>query len=188
MVHTSPCFTQTHDLHFPRLLQRQQTGPANLDRPSPIEVEVDWLRKHSDRRTGGRDRVGGNRLLVLLSTRGGEEDKRATGEGTSDERPNASETAILSVAMEVRIVLPVSVNALRESKHVTESIRNIARRVGINYSFASSVWFSCAQEVISGGKFPHPFLWNKKMWLTLHMRAVYISSWLLGLQQISMLA
>ena len=95
MVHTRPCFTQTHDLHFPRLLQRQQTGPANLDRPSPIEVEVDWLRKRSDRRTGGRDGVGGNRLLVLLSTRGGEEDKRAPGEGTSEERPNASESAIL---------------------------------------------------------------------------------------------
>ena len=74
-VHTRPCFTQTQDIHFPRPLHRQQTGPADLGTPvddgrEPPDVSFVWPGGCSGRRPGGRDGVGGKRLLVRLSTRG----------------------------------------------------------------------------------------------------------------------
>ena len=52
-AHTRPCFTQTQDIHFPRPLHRQQTGPADLE--TPVDVSFVW--------------PAGKRLLVRLSTR-----------------------------------------------------------------------------------------------------------------------
>ena len=53
----------------------QQTGPADLGTPvddgrEPPDVSFVWPGGCSGRRPGGRDGVGGKRLLVRLSTRG----------------------------------------------------------------------------------------------------------------------
>ena len=63
-VHTRPCFTQMQDIHFPRTLHRQQTGPADLETP------FFWPKRLSGRRPGSGDGVGGRRLPVRLRTRG----------------------------------------------------------------------------------------------------------------------
>ena len=63
-MHTRPCFTQMQDIHFPRTLHRQQTGPADLETPFV------WPKRLSGRRPGSGDGVGGRRLPVRLRTRG----------------------------------------------------------------------------------------------------------------------